>query len=508
MAAPYAAGLVARLLSAAAASQRTVVAFQVAQALRRSAHPVIATSAVEAGVGTPDLSLAWQWLADQHAMPTLAVDVGQVRGRGAIFLVQPPAGDARLPTSIPVGQPRRVAVTVRRLDASTPLTLRLKASAEWLHLPATVTTTDGAASFEASIDPTALLKPGAYLASIAVTTDDAALGTVATIPVTVVVPISARAMLVTDTLAVPVGGTTRFFIPADSGRGLQLDVVTRRPGAQVMAMLHEPFGMPFRDGAAAPAGFGDAAAHYDLSAEDAVAGVYELDLVAPPGTAEEAIVTVRRAPIRLDGLFAKDTLHVFATNVASSSVSLRLRAGLIGAERVIKVDQPNDMPLRLAIPVPAWATRMIVDARMPRTVWSRYTDFGVTIEERGGLQLEATPLNYAFGRSGVEVPPTARGDSLIVLLAPGFADPSGSHAWALELRVRFYVDKPFMLDEGGAPPRLLGVSAARDERFGITRWPVTGPAGFDPLLILVALEGDNHIWTRQLRLAVDGGVPK
>jgi hypothetical protein len=24
----------------------------------------------------------------------------------------------------------------------------------------------------------------------------------------------------------------------------------------------------------------------------------------------------------------------------------------------------------------------------------------------------------------------------------------------------------------------------------------------------VALEGDNHIWTRQLRLAVDGGVPK
>jgi hypothetical protein len=161
--------------------------------------------------------------------------------------------------------------------------------------------------------------------------------------------------------------------------------------------------------------------------------------------------------------------------------------------------------LRVAIPVPAWATRMIVDVRMPREAWSRYTDFGVTIQERNGRQLDASPLNYAFGRSGIEVPLTARGDSLAVLLAPGFADAAASHDWALSLTVRFLVDKPYALDDGGSAFRPLGVSATRTERFPVARMPIVIPAGFDPLALIIALEGEDHIWTRQVRLHV--GAP-
>jgi hypothetical protein len=194
--------------------------------------------------------------------------------------------------------------------------------------------------------------------------------------------------------------------------------------------------------------------------------------------------------------------------VIAGPASIRLRAGLIGAATQIAVQRQDDTPFRVVVPVPVWATRVVVDARMQREAWSRFTDFGVTIQDHSGRQIEAAPLNYAFGRTAAEVPAGSRGDSMVVLLAPGFADTSASQPWSLDLTVRFLLDKPYTLDEGGSPFRPLAAAATRDERFPLARMPIAIPAGLDPLVLLVALEGEEHMWTRQVRLAGDGRKPQ
>ena len=503
MAAPYAAGMAARLLSAAAATNRKVNAIAVTQALRASARPISGTATVDDGAGTPDLPGAWKWLEARRAAPALAVDVGSVRGRGGVFLIGPPAGDIQGRPSAPSAPwSAGAAVTLRRLDGTSPLVVRLRATAPWIQVPATVTLADGVGRFTVTFDPKVWRTPGVQTGAILVDGQDESLGNLAIIPVTAVVPVSASARSVAETLSVAGGGTGRVFVPADSGRGMQIQVATTNATAQVMAMLHEPGGMPFRDGAGTPAGFREAAGRFDIAAEDVETGAYEVDVVTTPSRGETAVVTVLRAPVRLGALLRLDTLHVIATNVTANAASIRLRAGLIGAEQQYVVQRGDDEPFRVVVPVPTWATRVIVDSRMPREAWSRFTDFGVTLQDHAGRQLETTPLNYAFGRTGAEVPDASRGDSIIVLLAPGFADAAASRSWSLELTVRFLLDKPYGLDEGGSPFRPLEAAATRDERFPLTRMPIVIPAGLDPLLIIVALEGEDNIWTRQVRLRV------
>jgi CDP-diacylglycerol--glycerol-3-phosphate 3-phosphatidyltransferase len=62
----------------------------------------------------------------------------------------------------------------------------------------------------------------------------------------------------------PIGTTRRLFVHADSGRGLQIEVATLRAVDQVNAALHEPGGMPFRDGGTIVAGVGDGAGLFDM----------------------------------------------------------------------------------------------------------------------------------------------------------------------------------------------------------------------------------------------------
>ncbi len=103
--------------------------------------------------------------------------------------------------------------------------------------------------------------------------------------------------------------------------------------------------------------------------------------------------------------------------------SFRFRMGLIGGERRVRVTEPNDAPLRLAIAVPDWAAHLQIDATMPRAEWSNYTDFGFTFQDRTGRQLAQSPINYATSRANLDLPGKLPGDSVIVLLAPAFAVP-------------------------------------------------------------------------------------
>ncbi len=181
MAAPYAAGLIARLLSGAKASGLETDAVVLRQALRAGAHRLPSGSAIDQGAGLPDLTRSWAWLAGRHEFPHLAVDVGQVTGRGAVFL-----------TANPAGGPQRALgtrVQLRRIDGTAPLTVRLSSDAPWVQLPEAVTLTNGRGEFTVSVPVASIAGSGVMRASIRVQGSDDAAGPLVEIPVTVRVPI-------------------------------------------------------------------------------------------------------------------------------------------------------------------------------------------------------------------------------------------------------------------------------------------------------------------------------
>jgi hypothetical protein len=294
------------------------------------------------------------------------------------------------------------------------------------------------------------------------------------------------------------GTTRRIFVHADTGRGLQIEVTTLRAADHVAAALHEPGGMPFRDGAAVTAGFGDGAGLFDIGGSDVAGGLYEVDVMAGPLAPVSARVTVHPAPLRLGAVLLRDTLQVTAKSLVARPLSVRLRAGLIGAERRVSVQATGDAPMRIAVPVPAWAAHLSVDTRMPREAWSRFTDFGLSFLDRRGREFESTPINYAFSRATPDLPDSTIGDTVVLVLSPGFADPSDQGPWSLDISVRFYVATPYSLDAGGSPYKPVPPGALRAERFALGALPIVLPPEFVPLITVVALEGNDHIWTRAL----------
>jgi subtilisin family serine protease len=502
MASPYGAGLAARLLSGLHASGRTVPARIIRQSLRMGARPLLASSAPDQGAGLPDLTRAWQWLAAPHDLAEIAVDVGSVSGRGAVYFTasSDPATARALGTR----------VTLRRLDGTGSLTLRLRSDATWLQLPETVTLAAGRGEFTVAVQPGAAAAPGMLSAVIRAEGPDETAGPVAVIPVVVRTPVPASGTRMPVNVNVIAGGVGRVFVPADTGRGMQVEVATLSDSSRVGAALHEPGGMPFRDDRMIPAGSGGGAGMFDIGAEDIVAGVYEVDVVAGPLTPVAAKVTVRQAPLRLGASMLHDTLHVTAKSLVATPLTVRLRAGLIGAERRITVQRVGDAPVRIGIPVPTWAARMVVDTRMSPEQWPRFTDFGMSFLDRRGRQFDTSPINYAFGRATPELPDSIAGDTVFVVLSPGFADSREHSSWSVELSVRYYVGKPYAMDRDGWPAKQVAAGALREEYLVQGAMPIKLPPEFLPLVTIVALEGAqlDHIWTREVTLARPPGPPR
>lgn len=499
MASPYGAGLAARLLSALRASGRAAPARIIRQGLRMAARPFSSGATLDQGAGLPDLTRAWQWLAESHDFAGIAVDVGQVSGRGAVYLTA--SGDAANARAL------GARVVLRRLDGTAPLTLHLRGDAAWLQFPETITLAAGRGEFTVGVQPGAAVAPGLSSATIRVEGPDETAGPLAVIPVVVRTPVPASGTRAPVNVNVTAGGIGRVFVPADSGRGLQIEVATLTASDRAIAALHEPGGMPFRDSRSIPAGSGEGAGLFDIGAEDAVGGIYEVDVVAGPLTPMAGRVTVRQAPLRLGATMVRDTLRVTAKSLVATTLSVRLRAGLIGAERRITVQRDGDAPVRVAIPVPMWAARVVVDTRMPPEEWSRFTDFGLSFFDRRGHEFDTSPINYAFSRATPELPDSIAGDTMVVLLSPGFADPREHGRWSIELSVRFYVEKPYALDGDGSPVRPVAAAALREERFVQAPMPIQFPPGFFPLVTVVALEGTDHIWTREVTPTKPAGTP-
>lgn len=494
MAAPHAAGLAARLLSALGSRALGTPSSLVIQALRNAGTMVAGATAAEQGTGRPDLLKAWRWLERRETASAVAVDVAEgVAGRGAVWIT--------LRDSAEGTRPNRTTITLRQLDAGPPPPLRLEASAPWIVVPQSATLSGGRATF------TATVTAGRRNAAGSIRVRDARDGSLlALIPVTVRLPVSASALTVVDTFTVQAGATSRLFVPAEAGRGFQVEVATAEASQMATAALHEPGGMPFREGATIPAGFGDGAALFELAGNDVVTGLYEVAVAGGPLAGASLRVTIRRAPLRLDATASGDSLRITATSVVATPLSVRVRAGMIGGEWRQHLQRTDDAPVRLVIPVPAWAERVTVDSRMPRDQWLRFTDFGVSFQDRTGRHIDALPLNYAYGRASPELPPHVIGDSLVILLAPGFAERA--EPWELDVAVRFYAADVTELDAGGSPFAPLAARATSTQRYPLGVMPLKLPAGFRPVLILVGLEGDEHAWTREVTLDIAGGTSR
>jgi subtilisin family serine protease len=488
MASPFAAGLAARLLSAAHAADVATSASLVRQALRMGARMLPSAFRSDDGAGLPDLERAWSWLSATHEYSELAVQVGTIKSRGAVFLTAPVSAGAHA-----LGE----RVALRRVDGAGPMTVRLATDATWLQLPETVILGPGGGAFTAAVRPDAFTTPGVLQGVIRVEGRDETAGSLAVIPVTVRVPVPAAGTRAPLLMHQSAGGTGRVFIPADTGRGVQLEVATLRSTDRIAAALHEPGGMPFRDDRTLAAGFGDGAGVFDIDASDVAPGLYELDIQGSAFGPTDAKVTVRQSPLRLGAIMLHDTLLVTARNLLGTPVPVRLRAGLIGGVRHITV-RGSSAAVRVAIAVPSWAERTVIDSRMAPEAWGRFTDFGLSFLDRQGREFDSSPINYAFSRAVPALPESVVGDTLFVLLSPGFADSLDHAQWTLDLDVRFYVEKPFSLDAGGSAMKSVAGNGIREERFVPGPIPIAFPADCAPLITVVALEGSERIWTREV----------
>jgi hypothetical protein len=151
---------------------------------------------------------------------------------------------------------------------------------------------------------------------------------------------------------------------------------------------------------------------------------------------------------------------------------------------------------------PAWAKAVVIDVTMDRGQWGRFTDFGVTLFDSVGRQIEKKPLNYAFGRLQAKLP-DGHGDMPVELgLFPGFADSKSDEPWKVQASIRLYADSAVALDLAQEADSTLTIAPGKTATVGFTvsssPWHLGD--GFFPLAVLVA-RADAHSWTRE------GGLP-
>jgi hypothetical protein len=492
MAAPHAAGLAALLVSAAVQEKRTVQARLIKQALMVTARPLAGATFVDQGTGLPDAERAYRWLTGDRQVAEISVRAGG-NATAALHEVAP----GRAP-------PRQQQFELLRSASAPPASYTLKSDSPWLIAPARVTLTGPKTPVQLRYSLPAVRPPGVYVGTVAGWGADSLAGPAFRLVNTIIVPAPAgsKSRELRSEVAVESGASLRTFFQADSARPFELRV-SARPGEKGLAFLHEPDGMPYRDESARPLGAGEGAV-YQVDARDVVAGNYEVDAVAmaPTGAGVNASVRVTHAPFRLH-LTRKGNEAVGTLSSASSASATAEVAMLLGgAERVETVVTRGSGVHRIPFIAPRWATTVMVDITMDRPQWSRFTDFGVTLFDSAGRQIEKQPQNYAFGRLQASLP-SGHGDMPVTLaLFPAFADPKADEPWTVRAAIRLYSDSAVALTAAGSGSASLTVPPGRhaSRTFPIPESPWQLGDGFFPLGILVARVGQQS-WTRE------GGLP-
>lgn len=495
MASPHAAGLAALLVSAAHQEKRPVEARSIKQALMVTASPLAAATFVDEGTGLPNVERAYQWLTGNRPVPEISVRaVADSQDVTAAFHEVSPG--RRVPT---VQQ-----FQLLRAQSSSDGVYRLRSDSPWLTAPARVTLKGAKTRVELRYNGSTLKPPGAYVGVVTGWGEDSLAGPAFRLVNTIVMPAGTRAQVAELRTGVQVesGASLRTFFQADSARPFEIRVTSgvREKG---LAFLHEPDGMPYREESARPLG-GPEGALYRVGARDAVAGTYEVVAAAVSPTAQGLTAGVRltHSPFVLHLTRKKDEAIGTLFNVTAAPAAGETALLLVGAERVETVVTRGSATHRIPFIAPRWARGVVVDIAMDREQWSKFTDFGVTLFDSAGVQIEKQPLNYAFGRLQASLP-DGHGDMPVELaLFPGFADAVGDKPWTLRASIRLYADSAVTVEAPGSAAASLTVAPGRSvtRSYPLPALPWPAGDGFFPLGVLVVRDGE-HTWTRE------GGLP-
>jgi subtilisin family serine protease len=468
MSAPYVAGLAACLVSALVQEGRRPVGAEVGAALRAGAAGLPGASVLDQGAGVPQLERAYRWLLAGH------------QGSGYVVRATSGGGSAAFRREGLAGPGDTVETfRARHVTGLRVAGFSLKSDTPWLSAPAMLAAGSRETEIPLTYSAPALAAPGVYVGTVtAWNPNDALGGPVFRLVNVVAVPYDLKDQPLSDERrTVGPGQVRRYFLRvAPPGATLVATVTLADSGQQTAkAILYEPNGAPFRelarDSIVPIGGSQVGTARFAVRAEDAVAGVYELDVVAPPRSGAVATVRAQLAPLTL--------ADREATNPGQASVSGRVTQALLGAERTLDVAGRGAMPESLTVSVPDWAARALVEVEVAREQWREFTDFGVTEFDSTGQQVSQGPLEFALGRQAFAVPAALQGHPLTVELYPGFARDKGVHPWRAKVRVRFLLSEPRPLGDGQDITVLPGgrapLPASRPRDLAL-------PEGFAPLV--------------------------
>jgi tripeptidyl-peptidase II len=490
MASPHAAGLAALLVSALAQEKHPIDARAIKQALMVTARPLPGATFLDEGTGLPEIAAAYRWLLGERPVPEIMVRaLGQEGWTTAAFHEVKPARSEL-----------KQRFELVRSNSAPPATYALRSDAAWVSAPARVTLTGPRTIIELRYNLLAVKPPGASIGTVSGWGSDSLLGPAFRLVSTLVAPEAVRAgpREVRSGVRVEPGTLLRTFFRADSARPLEVQVSPASMGQKGIAFLHEPDGMPYREESARPIGPPRGEAVYQIDGRDVVTGSYEVVALAasqPLGVN----LRVMHSPMLLHVARDKSGAIGTLTNTTASPVKAEVAMLMGGAERVETIVANGSAVRRIPFVAPAWARSVVVDVTMSREQWSRFTDFGVTLFDSVGRQIEKQPLNYAFGRLQAKLPGNHAGMRVELELFPGFADTT-DQAWSARAFIRLYADSAIALEPAGEPVITIPAGKTATARFTLPESPWPLGDGFFPLAVLAA-RADEHTWTRE------GGLP-
>jgi hypothetical protein len=392
----------------------------------------------------PVLETAYQWLAGGH--------------QGSVYGVRASTGvsAAFRRGGFTGAQDSVETFTVRHLAGLRAAQFALRADVPWLRVEDLVDAAPRATQIPVTYRRSALAAPGVYVGTVtALNPRDTVAGPLFRLVNTVIVPTDLTTKVLFDERrAIGTAAVQRYFMRVPKEATLRVTVtVPDSQAQQATVRLYEPNGAPARSAPEDIAiGQEDAgSAVVIVRAEDVVAGVYELDVVAPPLAAVTATVRADLGPVALapteQGLEASSVL---TGGSQSGTVTGEIVYRLVGAEQSYAISGRGQPAESLQVRPPRWAKRMEVDLDLPPDLWDELTDFSLTVYDSTGQQIRGgnQPVNYAFGRLSVALSDSTTGVPLTVELFPAFARLPG-HTWRGTARIRFLgPDEP--VGEGGA----------------------------------------------------------
>jgi tripeptidyl-peptidase II len=473
MAAPYAAGLAALLVSADVQEGRATRAAQIGQALRASGRRFEGETPADQGAGMPMIEAAYRWLAAGHAAPRIevrALPVGPPPPAGVFRAGQvAPSGRVAGPTAAyrreGLASPADTVQSFRivaRPDADRPAAegavFRLASNAPWLRAVAPTVALDrnGAALVELRYDAAALARPGRYVAAVYGTpASDSTAGPLFALVNTVVVADTGEALAVSSRKAA-LGSAVRYYVRVpDGAAGLSVRAAVQDSATRALVFLFDPAGRPALGAEKLELG-SDAPARATgiVSANDVVPGVWELVLQATPAREARYDLQARVPRVRIVGVDSS-ALTPSVTFAAPADTALLVTAERLGMTRLWRAALANGAPGRDTVEAPAWARQLVLDVAVPRDAWRDLTDLSVAAYDRDGAQIGQGAMNYDVLRFAVDLPERrAASYPVQVEIFPAFALEPAPARFDVRVRESFVGEpRPLQFATGaGTPP--------------------------------------------------------